>query len=59
MTNTNQVSLGELITMFYDEYMSIYGDEELASIATAASINDILAERGAKATGSIAAEEAA
>lgn len=59
MTSTNQVSLGELITMFYDEYMSIYGDEELASIATAASINDILAERGTKATGSIAAEEAA
>lgn len=36
-------NLGDLISMFYDEFVAMYGDEELASVATAAAINDILA----------------
>ncbi len=43
------VNLGDLITLFYDEYMALYGDEEMASAAAAATINDILADRAAQA----------
>ena len=42
------VSLADLITLFYDEYLALYGDEELASVAAAATINDILADRAAR-----------
>lgn len=42
---TNTVNLSDLITLFYDEYLALYGDEELASVAAAATINDILADR--------------
>lgn len=38
-----QTTLGDLIALFYREYLDLYGDEELASLATAASINDLLA----------------
>ena len=41
----NTVNLSDLITLFYDEYLALYGDEELASVAAAATINDILADR--------------
>ncbi|MES2638897.1 MAG: hypothetical protein V4850_05425 [Myxococcota bacterium] len=37
--NTN---LGELISTIYEELLAQYGDEELASVATAAVINDLL-----------------
>ncbi|MDP2308378.1 MAG: hypothetical protein Q8P18_20335 [Pseudomonadota bacterium] len=37
--NTN---LGELISTIYEEFLAQYGDEELASVATAAVINDLL-----------------
>jgi hypothetical protein len=42
--NTKTTSLGELITLFYDEYFALYQDEELASIAAAVTINDLLAQ---------------
>ncbi len=35
-------NLGELISTLYDEFLTQYGDEELASVATAAVINDFL-----------------
>jgi hypothetical protein len=41
----NTINLSDLITLFYDEYLALYGDEELASVAAAATINDILADR--------------
>ena len=44
MTQTTHTTLGELISMFYNEFMEMYGDEELASVATAAVINDLLSE---------------
>ena len=45
MTQTTTVSLADLNTTIYDEYLALYGDKELASVAAAATINDILAER--------------
>ena len=57
--NTTQVSLAELITLFYDEYLALYGDEELASVAAAATINDILAEQAMAAESPPEAEERA
>lgn len=57
--STTQVSLAELITLFYDEYLALYGDEELASVAAAATINDILAERALAAESPPEAEERA
>lgn len=44
MTQTSSTTIGDLISMFYSEFMEMYGDEELASVATAAVINDLLTE---------------
>jgi hypothetical protein len=44
MTQTENTTLGDLISMFFNQFMEIYGDEELASVATAAMINDLLSE---------------
>jgi hypothetical protein len=41
----NTINLSDLIILFYDEYLAFYQDEELASVAAAATINDILADR--------------
>ena len=38
MTST----LGDLIHTLYEEYLAAYGDADLASVATAATINDLL-----------------
>ena len=40
-----EVTLGDLISLFYEEYLALYGDEELASVAAAATINELLADR--------------
>jgi hypothetical protein len=42
MTQTIQTNLGDLISLFYDEFVGLYGDEELASVAAAAVINELL-----------------
>lgn len=39
---THNTTLGDLITTLYDEFLAAYGDEELASVAVAATINDLL-----------------
>lgn len=49
MTNSNTteetpVNLGDLINLFYQEYLELYGDQELASVAVAATINEMLAD---------------
>lgn len=36
------VSLGDLVEALYDEYLTVYGDPELAEIAAAATVNDLL-----------------
>ncbi len=38
------VTLGELISTFYGEFLALYGDENLASMATAAAIDDLMRE---------------
>lgn len=48
---TYRTTLGDLISLFYEEYLDQYGDAELASVATAVSVNEILsAEAATKAT---------
>ncbi len=53
MTKRNQrkttTNIGDLVSLFYEEYLSLYGDEELATVAAAATVNDILAEQEAMA----------
>ena len=41
---TQTTNLGDLISMFFNQFMELYGDEELASVAAAAVINDLLTE---------------
>ena len=36
------MTLGELISTFYEYFMDLYDDEDIATMATAASINDLL-----------------
>ena len=37
-------SLGELIVALYAEYLAIYEDADLASVAAAATLNELIAE---------------
>jgi hypothetical protein len=40
------IPLGDLMQIFYEEYLTLYGDEDIASVAAAATINDILNSDG-------------
>ncbi len=42
MTQISCTTLGELISTMYEEFLDMYGDKELAAVATAAVINDLL-----------------
>ena len=44
MTQHIQTHLGDLITILYEEFLAAYGDEDLAAVATAASINEMLTQ---------------
>ena len=44
MTSSIDTHLGELISNFYEHFLKMYGDDELASVATAAVINDLLGQ---------------
>jgi hypothetical protein len=46
----SSTSLGELIQQVYAEFLARYGDEELASVATAAVVNDLLSQPATVAT---------
>ena len=39
-----QPTLGQLITRLYDAYVEVCDDEDLASVATASSVNRMLAD---------------
>lgn len=39
---TTRTSLGDLISALYEEFLAAYGDADLASVATAATINEML-----------------
>lgn len=55
--STKHTSLGELINLFYGEYLEMYGDRDIASVAAAASVNDLLVrEREAQTRGDPVAE---
>jgi hypothetical protein len=41
----SDLNLGDLIGLFYREFLILYGDEELASVAAAATINEILMDQ--------------
>ncbi len=41
---TTNTTLGDLISTLYDEYMAVYKDADIASVAAAATINDLLAD---------------
>lgn len=43
MNERIETRLGDLITALYEEYLALYGDEDLASVAAAATINELLA----------------
>lgn len=38
-------TLGDLISVLYDDFMDVFGDEELASLATATTIEKLLNDR--------------
>ena len=38
------MSLGELMSKLYKEYLEVYQDPDMAAVATAASINKLLAQ---------------
>jgi len=44
------VTLGDLVTLFYEEFLALYGDEDLAALAAAATINDLMAQSPAEET---------
>lgn len=52
-------TLGDLITTLYDEFLAIYNDEELASVAVAATINDLLTDSFEASRGDPAEADAA
>lgn len=56
MTELLNTSLGDLINVLYEEYLAMYGDEDLASVAAAATINDMIADAVAPSRGSPAVE---
>lgn len=39
------LNLGDLVTHIYEEMLRGLGDEELAAVATAAAVNDILQQQ--------------
>ena len=47
MAHSDTISLGDLIVLFYEEFMAMYEDEDLASVAAAASINELLSRQSA------------
>ncbi len=48
-------TLGELIQALYEEYLALYGDDDLASVATAATVNELLTEAALEEAGAAAA----
>jgi len=42
MSGKQEKSIGEIIAKLFDEYLEHYEDEALASVAAAATMNDIL-----------------
>ena len=50
MTRTVTLSLGELISTMYEEFLDLYGDEDLAALAVATGVQDLLAREAGEDT---------
>jgi hypothetical protein len=44
MVNETQMSIGEFISNLFEEYLQVYEDEQMATIATAATVNEMICE---------------
>ena len=44
MAHGTQLSIGEIISNLFEEYLKEYEDEQIASVATAATVNKWLCE---------------
>ena len=44
MPDASQETMGEIIAQLFDEYLQHYEDKDLASVATAATINELLSQ---------------
>jgi hypothetical protein len=53
-----QTDIGELISIFYSQFLELYGDAELASVATATVINDMLAASASPSVPQVGAQAA-
>ena len=53
-----QSDIGELISIFYAQFLELYGNADLASVATAAVINDILGAPASPSAHRVAAQAA-
>jgi|GEM_PF-4541916 len=42
MNTKTQTTLGDIISVLYDEFLAVYGDEDVAAVAVAATVNDWL-----------------
>jgi len=47
-------TIGELVSIFYQRFMELYGDADIASVAAAAVINDLLAGTSEEVAPSVA-----
>jgi len=43
--DAQETTLGDLVALFYEEYLTLYGDEELAAVAAATTINEMLLDQ--------------
>ena len=48
------IPLGELISIVYEKYLLLYGDEELASVAASVVVSEMLAAAGENQLGQAA-----
>jgi hypothetical protein len=49
MDTKTQTTLGDLISSLYDEFLVVYKDEDMTSVAVAATVNDWLAKGSVEA----------
>ena len=48
MTREINTNIGELISLFYQEFLALYGDPEIASVAASTVITELLSAEPAE-----------
>jgi hypothetical protein len=48
MTREINTNIGELISLFYQEFLALYGDADIASVAASTVITELLAAEQAE-----------